>query len=73
MSDSQFLSQLTLRVNESRAKQPCMPMWVLFKEVTDLLKELECGGNTECLREEALDVAAVAMRMAVETWREGAD
>jgi len=71
MSDSQFLYQLMLRVNEARTKHPRVPLWALFKEVTDLQKELECGRNVEQLREEALDVACVALRMAVESWKEG--
>jgi hypothetical protein len=70
MSDSQFLYHLMLRVNEARAKYPRVPMWALFKEVTDLQKELESGGNIERLREEAIDVACVALRMAVEGWKQ---
>ena len=69
MSDSQFLYHLMLRVNEARAKYPRVPMWALFKEVTELQKELESGGNIERLREEALDVACIALRMAVESWK----
>lgn len=70
MSDSQFLYHLMLRVNEARAKYPRVPMWALFKEVMELQKELDSGGNVDRLREEALDVACVALRMAVESWKD---
>ncbi len=68
MTDSQFLYQLMLRVNEARSKHARVPVWVLFKEITDLQKELETGGNVERMREEAVDIACVALRMAVESW-----
>jgi hypothetical protein len=71
MSDSQFLYQLMLRVNEARDKYPRVPMWALLKKCADLQKELESGGNVERLREEALDVACVVLRMAVESWKDG--
>lgn len=60
---------MMIRVNEAREKYPRVPVWMLFKEVTDLQKEMETGGDIERLREEALDVAAVALRLAVESWK----
>lgn len=69
MSDSQFLYQLMLRVNDARAKQERVPLWALFQEVADLQKELETGANVDRLRDEALEVACAALRLAVEEWK----
>ena len=71
MSDSQFLYQLMLRVNEARANHPRVPFWALLEKVTGLQKELDSGANIERLREEAVDIACVALRMAVESWKDG--
>lgn len=72
MSDSQFLYQLMIRVNDERTKHPRVPMWALLKECTDLQKELESGGNVESMRDEAVHVACVALRLAVEVWKDAA-
>jgi hypothetical protein len=71
MTDSQFLYQLMLRVNEARVKDPVVPLWALLARVTDLQKELESGRDSERLREEAVEVACVALRLAVDSWKGG--
>jgi hypothetical protein len=71
MTDSQFLYQLMLRVNEARVNEPVVPLWALLARVTGLQKELESGADSDRLREEALEVASVALRLAVDSWKGG--
>jgi NTP pyrophosphatase (non-canonical NTP hydrolase) len=66
MTDAQFLYQLMLRVQEARAKHPATPLWALTEEVTELHREMEEGKDADRKRDEALDVACVALRIAVE-------
>lgn len=69
MTDSQFLYQLMLRVHETRTKHSEVPMWRLLTAVSDLQKQIDLGGNPEQLREDAIEVASVAMRLAVEAFK----
>jgi hypothetical protein len=69
MTDSQFLYQLMLRVNEARATHPPVPMWRLLATVTALQRQIDSGRNAEQLREKAIKVAGVALRLAVEVFK----
>lgn len=66
MSDSQFLYQLMLRVNESRAKHPTVKPY----QITAALSVAQCAIDTndsmDNVRECLLEVAATSLRLAVE-------
>jgi hypothetical protein len=67
MTEAKFIYELMLRVNAARAKHPNPPpMWALTEEVMELQEAIEEDHDTERQRDEALDVACVALRIAVE-------
>jgi len=69
MQDEQFLYQVMLRTLESRNEQPGLALEALPDASAALQSALVLGGDAVILRERAIELGTVCLRIAVENFK----
>jgi NTP pyrophosphatase (non-canonical NTP hydrolase) len=60
---------LTHRINEASAKHPKPSFAALVEEVGEVATEIQDGNNPAAYRNELIDVACVAVRLVIESYK----